>query len=138
MVLKVMSKMKWVLALGVGVAGGWAIRSLSDTPEGAGVKLLEMGIKTKNRVGRWAAVEGERLEDMLADARSRVEPEFGGTEGAAKESKHSAKETAKESKRSAKEAVKESKRDAKEAPKESKRNAKGAPKESKHGARAEA
>ena len=138
MSLQVMSKMKWVLALGAGFVGGWAIRSLSDSSEGAGVKLLEIGIETKNRVGRWAAVEGERLEDMLAEARSRVEPEFGSTEGATKESKHSAKETAKESKRSAKEAVKESKRDAKEAPKESKRNAKGAPKESKHGARAEA
>ena len=101
MVLQVMSKMKWVLALGVGVAGGWAIRSLSDTPEGAGVKLLEIGIKTKDRVGRWAAVEGERLEDMLAEARSRVEPEFGGTKRAAKESKHGAKEAAKESKRGA-------------------------------------
>jgi hypothetical protein len=107
------------------VVGGWAIRSLSDTPEGAGVKLLEIGIKTKDRVGRWAAVEGERLEDMLAEARSRVEPEFGGTKGAAKESKHSAKEAAKESKHSAKEAAKESKRSAKEAPKESKHGARG-------------
>src|ERR1035438_8734883 len=98
MMMQVLSKMKWVLALGVGVAGGWAIRSLSDTPEGAGVKLLEMGIKTKNRVGRWAAVEGERLEDMLAQARSSVEPEFGGTKRSAKESKHSAKDAAKESK----------------------------------------
>ena len=96
-----MSKMKWVLALGVGVVGGWAIRSLSDTPEGAGVKLLEIGIKTKDRVGRWAAVEGERLEDMLAEARSRVEPEFGGTKTAAKESKRSAKEAPKESKHGA-------------------------------------
>jgi hypothetical protein len=96
-----MSKMKWVLALGAGVVGGWALRSLSDTPEGAGVKLLEIGIKTKDRVGRWVAVEGERLEDMLADARSRVEPEFGGTKRAAKESKHSAKEAAKGSKHGA-------------------------------------
>jgi hypothetical protein len=101
MVLQVMSKMKWVLALGAGVVGGWALRSLSDTPEGAGVKLLEIGIKTKDRVGRWVAVEGERLEDMLADARSRVEPEFGGTKRAAKESKHSAKEAAKGSKHGA-------------------------------------
>ena len=98
MMLQVMSKMKWVLALGAGVVAGWAVRSLSDTPEGAGVRLLEMGIKTKDRVGRWAAVEGERLEDMLAEARSRVEPEFGGTKRAAKESKHGAKEAAKESK----------------------------------------
>jgi len=116
MVLQVKSKMKWALALGVGVVGGWAIRSLSDTPEGAGIKLLEIGIKTKDRVGRWAAVEGERLEDMLAEARSRVEPEFRDTNGAAKESKHRTKE----------------------APKESKRSAKEAPKESKHGARREA
>jgi hypothetical protein len=100
MVSQVMSKMKWVLALGAGVVGGWAIRSLSDTPEGAGVKLLEMGIRTKDRVGRWAAVEGERLEDMLAEARSKVEPEFGGTKRAAKESKRNAKDAAKESKHS--------------------------------------
>jgi hypothetical protein len=127
MVLKVMSKMKWVLALGVGVVGGWAIRSLSDTPEGAGVKLLEIGMKTKDRVGRWAAVEGERLEDMLAEARSRFEPEFGGTKRAAKESKHSAKRAAKEAKHSAKEAAKESKH-----------GANGVKKGSRHAARAEA
>jgi hypothetical protein len=116
MVLQVMSKMKWVLALGAGVVGGWALRSLSDTPEGAGVKLLEIGIRTKDRVGRWAAVEGERLEDMLADARSRVEPEFGGVKGMAKASKHRAKETAKGSKH----------------------GVNGAKKDSKHAARAEA
>jgi hypothetical protein len=127
MMLQVMSKIKWVLALGVGVAGGWAIRSLSDTPEGAGVKLLEIGIKTKDRVGRWAAVEGERLEDMLAEARSRVEPEFGGTKPAAKESKHSAKRAAKEAKHSAKEAAKEAKH-----------GANGVKKGSRHAARAEA
>ena len=113
MSLQVMSKVKWVLALGAGVLGGWAIRSLSDSPEGAGVKLLEIGIKTKNRVGRWAAEEGERLEDMLAEARSAVEPEFGGTKGTAKESKHREKESAKEEKHRAKEAAKESKHRAK-------------------------
>jgi hypothetical protein len=116
MVLQVMSKMKWVLALGAGVVGGWALRSLSDTPEGAGVKLLEIGIKTKDRVGRWVAVEGERLEDMVAEARSRVEPEFGGIKVEAKASKHRAKETAKGSKH----------------------GVNGAKKDSKHAARAEA
>jgi len=108
--LQVMSKMKWVLALGAGVVGGWAIRSLSDTPQGAGVKLLELGIRTKDRIGRWAAIEGERLEDMVAEARSRVEPEFGGTKGAAKESKDSAKEAAKGSKQGVNRAKKGSKR----------------------------
>ena len=110
MALQVMSKMKWVLALGVGVVGGWAIRSLSDTPEGAGVKLLELGIRTKDRVGRWAAIEGERLEDMIAEARSRVEPEFGGTTGAAKES-NSSKEAAKGSKKGVKKGSKRAARD---------------------------
>ena len=128
MSLQVMSKMKWVLALGAGFVGGWAIRSLSDSSEGAGVKLLEIGIETKNRVGRWAAVEGERLEDMLAEARSRVEPEFGGTKGTAKEEKHREKEAAKESKHREKETAKEEKEEkhrAKRAAKESKHRAKG-------------
>jgi hypothetical protein len=69
------SNIKWVLALGVGVVGGWAARSLSDSPEGAGVKLLEIGLKTKEKVDRWAAVERERLEDMLAEARSNISSE---------------------------------------------------------------
>jgi len=66
------SAIKWLLALGVGIAGGWALRSLSDTPEGAGVKLLEMGIKAKDRLSAWSAIERERLEDMLAEAQSNI------------------------------------------------------------------
>jgi hypothetical protein len=65
---------KWVLAIGVGVVGGWAARSLADSPQGAGVKLLEIALKTRERVGRWAALEAERLDDMLAEARSTAEP----------------------------------------------------------------
>jgi len=68
----VLSSMKWILALGVGVAGGWAARSLSDSPEGAGVKLLEAALKAKDRVESWAAVERERLDDMVAEARSNI------------------------------------------------------------------
>jgi hypothetical protein len=67
--------MKWVLALGVGLAGGWAARSLSDSPEGAGVKLLEIAIKAKERIDQWAAVERERLDDMMAEARSNTSRE---------------------------------------------------------------
>jgi len=63
---------KYLVALGIGIAGGWAIRSLADSPEGAGVKLLEIGIKAKDRVSSWAAVERERLDDMLAEARSNI------------------------------------------------------------------
>jgi len=66
------SGIKWALAIGAGVAGGWAIRSLADSPEGAGVKLLEMGIKAKDQVSSWAAVERERLDDMMAEAHSNI------------------------------------------------------------------
>jgi len=84
----VKSNMKWLLALGVGVAGGWAARSLSDSPQGAGVKLLEVALKAKDRVARWAAIEGERLDDMLAEARSRVEPDVSRPNGATRKAGH--------------------------------------------------
>lgn len=65
---------KSLVAFTVGFGGGWAARSLADSPQGVGVKLLEVAIKAKERLGRWAAVERERLEDMVAEAQSRVEP----------------------------------------------------------------
>jgi hypothetical protein len=58
------------LAIGIGFIGGWAARSLADSPQGAGVKLLEIAMIAKERASRWAAIEAERLEDMLAEARS--------------------------------------------------------------------
>jgi len=70
------SNMKSLLAFGLGFAGGWAARSLADSPQGVGVKLLEMAIRAKERVGKWVAVERENLEDMVAEARTRVEPEI--------------------------------------------------------------
>lgn len=65
-----------LLAVGVGFAAGWAVRSLADSPQGAGVKLLEIALDAKERVGRWVAVEAERLEDMLAEARLKAEPDI--------------------------------------------------------------
>jgi len=80
------SSIKWLFALGVGVVGGWALRSLSDTPEGAGVKLLEVGIKTKNRLASWAAVERERFDDMLAEAQSNIASESAAASTSGRES----------------------------------------------------
>jgi len=77
------SNMKSLLAFGVGFAGGWAARSLADSPQGVGVKLLETAMKAKERVGRWAAVERERLEDMVAEARARTEPTLSVPKGVA-------------------------------------------------------
>ena len=75
--------MKSVLTFGLGFAGGWAARSLADSPQGVGVKLMEIAINAKERVSRWAAVERERLEDMMAEARSKVEPNKSGPDEAA-------------------------------------------------------
>lgn len=66
--------MKSVLTFGLGFAGGWAARSLADSPQGVGVKLLEVAMNAKERVSRWAAIERERLEDMMAEAHARAKP----------------------------------------------------------------
>jgi hypothetical protein len=85
------SNIKSALTFGVGFVGGWAARSLSDSPQSVGVKLLEIAMTAKERVSRWAAVEGERLEDMLAEARSRVELDISGPNGATSGSEHEAR-----------------------------------------------
>ena len=82
---------KWVLAIGVGLAGGWAARSLADSPQGAGVKLLEIALKAKERVGRWAALEAERMEDMVAEARATAGPNVSRANGAANKSRPKAR-----------------------------------------------
>ena len=68
--------LRTLIALGIGIAAGWAARSLADSPQGAGVKLLEIAMNAKERISRWAAVERERLEDMVAEARSKAEPKI--------------------------------------------------------------
>ena len=85
------SNLKSFLAFGVGFAGGWAARSIADSPQGVGVKLLEIAMNAKERIGQWAAVERERLEDMLAEARSKVEPDGAGANGASNGSNGSRK-----------------------------------------------
>jgi hypothetical protein len=90
------SNIKSVLLLGVGFVGGWTARSLADSPQGVGVKLLEIAMNAKERIGQWAAVEGERLEDMLAEARAKVETDTSGTNGVANGAAHEARTTTEE------------------------------------------
>lgn len=87
------SNLKSVIVFGVGFAGGWAARSLADSPQGVGVKLLEAAMDAKKKIGRWAAVERERLEDMMAEARSKVEPEISLVNGAKNGSGHRVRQT---------------------------------------------
>lgn len=55
----------------LGFGAGWAVRSISDSPQGVGVKLMEVALKAKERITHWAAIERERLEDMMAEAHTR-------------------------------------------------------------------
>jgi hypothetical protein len=77
------SNLQSVLAFGVGFVSGWGARSLADSPQGVGVRLMEIAMKANKQLGHWAAAEGERIEDMLAEARSRVEPDIPVPNGAA-------------------------------------------------------
>ena len=79
---------KIILAFGVGLAGGWAARSLGDSPQGAGVKLLEIAMNLKEEVEHWAAVEREHLEDMFAEANSNREPDVSRRKMATNGSRH--------------------------------------------------
>jgi len=81
------SNLQSVFAFGLGFVSGWGARSLADSPQGVGVKLMEVAMKANKRLGQWAAAEGERLEDMLAEARSRVEPDLPVPNGATNGSK---------------------------------------------------
>lgn len=76
------SNTKSLLTFGLGFVSGWGARSLADSPQGVGVRLLEIAVNTKDRLTRWAAAERERLEDMMAEARAKVEQEAATTNGA--------------------------------------------------------
>jgi len=62
----------FVYALGYGAAfvAGWAVRNSSDSPQGVTGKLVEAAQNAKERLVRWTALQRERLEDMLAEARA--------------------------------------------------------------------
>jgi hypothetical protein len=64
--------MNSLIAFVVGFSSGWAVRSVSDSPEGVGVKLIEVASAARERLSRWVAVEQERFEDMLAEARANA------------------------------------------------------------------
>jgi hypothetical protein len=90
------SNIRSLLVFGAGFVSGWAARSVADSPQGVGVKILEVAINAKERVSRWAAVEGERLEDMLAEARSKTEPPPSGSHRTTNGSGHKARAVSRE------------------------------------------
>jgi len=65
--------MRFLVGLVIGVAGGWVIRSIAESPHGVGVELMSVALKTKDQVESWAAAEYERVSDITAEARSRLD-----------------------------------------------------------------
>lgn len=55
----------------LGFVCGWAARSTVDSPHAFGVRLFAIAQEAKTRLGRWLAVEQERITDMLAEARAQ-------------------------------------------------------------------
>ena len=66
--------MRSFIALVVGFGGGWALRSLADSPRGVGVTLLRATEDARVHLAHWVAAERERLEDLMAEARSDTGP----------------------------------------------------------------
>ena len=73
------STVKTLFVFGAGFASGWAARSLTDSPHDAGVKLVALALRVKSQVTRWASGERERLEDVVAEARAKVQPKVQAT-----------------------------------------------------------
>jgi hypothetical protein len=68
------SNVKAAVAFGAGFASGWVARSLADSPHDAGVKLVALALRAKAQITRWASSERERLEDVVAEAQTKVQP----------------------------------------------------------------
>jgi hypothetical protein len=57
----------------VGFASGWIARSTVDSSRQAVVKLVAFGYAAAARARRIFAIEREYLDDLVAEARARVE-----------------------------------------------------------------
>jgi hypothetical protein len=57
----------------VGFTSGWIARSTVDSSREAVVKLVALGYEAVARARRIFALERERLDDLAAEARARVE-----------------------------------------------------------------
>jgi hypothetical protein len=67
--------LKTLITFAIGFGIGWAARSMVDSPRSLGAMLLRAVLIAKRRLGHWAAVERERLEDLMAEVRSTLDEE---------------------------------------------------------------
>src|SRR6476659_969818 len=56
-----------------GVATGWAVRGTVDGSRGLAVSAMAAAYAAADQMKRWGAIEGEYIEDLLAEAKARYE-----------------------------------------------------------------
>jgi hypothetical protein len=56
-----------------GFVSGWAARSSVDSSHGLAVRTMDALYASRARLGRWLAVEHERIADLLAEVRARYD-----------------------------------------------------------------
>lgn len=65
--------MKRAVSFAAGFAAGWIVRSTVDSSREAVVKIVSLGYEAAARGRRIFALERERLDDLAAEARARVD-----------------------------------------------------------------
>ena len=75
--------MRSLIGFAVGFVAGWAARSTVESSRAAAVGLASTAADVLERLKRAAAIEGDYLEDFVAEVRSRVQEGRGWREGGA-------------------------------------------------------
>jgi hypothetical protein len=80
--------MTGVIGFAVGFVSGWVARSTVESSRAAAVGMVSMATDLLGRMKRAAAVEGDYLEDFVAEVRSRVQQARGWSDSAANGNGH--------------------------------------------------
>jgi hypothetical protein len=75
--------MRSLVGFAVGFIAGWAARSTVDSSRAAVVAVVSSATDLFERLKRAAAIEGDYLEDFVAEVRSRVQDSRGWRESPA-------------------------------------------------------
>jgi hypothetical protein len=65
--------MFWLASLMIGFATGWAVRGTTDSPRSAALAVVAAALDATTRLKRGVAIERDHLEDLVAEARARVD-----------------------------------------------------------------
>jgi hypothetical protein len=65
--------MRSVVGFALGFVAGWAARSMVESSRTAAVGIASSAAELLDRLKRAAAIEGDYLEDFVAEVRSRVQ-----------------------------------------------------------------